>query len=95
MDRLAFLAQLDKILGEREATRPDGSYATQLFDSGIDRILRKVGEEAGETIIAAKNDDLDDCLNEVADLLFHVMVLLKSKGASIQDVVEILEKRSA
>ena len=60
-----------------------------------DNILKKIGEEAGEVIIAAKNDSKDELLNESADLLFHLMILLKSNGSCIADVVDVLESRHA
>ena len=91
--KMMFLNELDSIIEERKKTLPEGSYTTTLFQGGIDRILRKVGEEAGEVIIAAKNHDKDELSNEVSDLLFHIMVLLQDQGLSLKDVVSVLEAR--
>ena len=91
--KMTFLNELDSIIEERKKTLPEGSYTTTLFQGGIDRILRKVGEEAGEVIIAAKNHDKDELSNEVSDLLFHIMVLLQDQGLSLKDVVSVLEAR--
>lgn len=88
-----FLQQLDDLIQTRKETLPEGSYTTKLFEGGIDRILRKVGEEAGEFIIGAKNQDKEEMTNEAADLLFHVIVALREEGVSFADVVSVLEKR--
>ncbi len=88
-----FLNQLDDLLKDREKNRPDDHYTTTLFNGGIDRILRKVGEESGEVIIAAKNNDKHELTNESADLLFHLMVLLTQQGLTIQDVISELQRR--
>lgn len=88
-----FLQNLDDLIKERKATLPEGSYTTKLFTDGIDRILRKVGEEAGEFIIAAKNHDKAEMTNEAADLLFHVIVALREEGVSFSEVVKVLETR--
>lgn len=87
------LSTLDALLKSRKNQLPEGSYTTSLFKGGLDRILRKVGEEAGEVIIAAKNQDANELKNEVADLLYHVMVLLHDQGLSLQDVSDILDER--
>lgn len=88
-----FLNDLDALLAQRKETLPEGSYTSSLFKGGIDRILRKVGEEAGEVIIAGKNKDTHEIINETADLLFHCMVHLKAQGLSISDVVKVLQDR--
>jgi phosphoribosyl-ATP pyrophosphohydrolase len=88
-----FLNQLEDLLQERKTHLPPNSYTTTLFSGGTDRILKKVGEEAGEVIIAAKNNDLDELKNESADLLFHLMVTLVDKGVSLADVIDILKSR--
>ena len=90
---MEFLQTLDQLLDTRKKELPEGSYTTQLFNGGIDRILRKVGEEAGEVIIAGKNKDKEEIINETADLLFHCMVHLKAQGLSINDVVNTLKER--
>ena len=90
---LDFLNQLETIIDARLSGDDDSSYVKGLVSSGLDRVLKKVGEEAGEVIIAAKNGDPDEMLNESADLLFHLMLALKSQGHSIGDVVDVLMKR--
>lgn len=71
----------------------DNSYVVSLFDKGINKIAQKVGEEAVETVIEAKDDNDDLFLNESADLLFHYMILLKAKGFGLKDIVKVLEER--
>ncbi|CEP67574.1 Histidine biosynthesis bifunctional protein HisIE [Moorella glycerini] len=70
------LAEVFRVIKERQATRPEGSYTSYLFDNGQDKILKKIGEEAGETIIASKNDSRREILYELADLYYHTLVLL-------------------
>ena len=94
MDRkLEFLNNLESIITDRIENGEDNSYVKTLVHKGLDRILKKIGEEAGEVIIAAKNNDRDELLNESADLLFHLMIVLKSQGHSIEDVVSVLAER--
>ena len=90
---IGFLNQLEAIIDDRLSGDDANSYVKGLVSSGLDRVLKKIGEEAGEVIIAAKNGDRDEVLNESADLLFHLMLALKSQGYSIEDVVDILVKR--
>lgn len=90
---LSFLARLDGIIDERYRTRPQGSYTTQLFERGIDRMAQKVGEEAVETVIAAKNSDTAELVSESADLIYHLMVLLRGRELSLTDVVACLRQR--
>lgn len=91
------LETLDQILAERRSADPDTSYVASLYDQGLNRILEKVGEEATEVIIAAKqaetDGNLDDLVKEVADLWFHVMVLLAHVGTDHQAVLEVLMSR--
>ena len=77
---------LAKLLEERKKNRPEGSYTTYLFEKGIDKILKKVGEESTEVIIAAKADDKKETIYEIADLAYHVMVLMTQMGTSVEDV---------
>ncbi|MGE4170580.1 MAG: phosphoribosyl-ATP diphosphatase [Candidatus Margulisiibacteriota bacterium] len=88
-----FLVTLDQLIAKRKAELPEDSYTTTLFKAGVDRILRKVGEESGEVIIAAKNHDKTELAGEGADLLYHLMVLLHAEGLSLADVVRVLEDR--
>lgn len=94
-DRFQILNTLEKLIAERESELPEGSYTTYLFTEGVDKILKKVGEEAGEVIIASKNRDHDELKWEVADLLFHLMVLLREQKLPLDDVLKVLEERHA
>lgn len=89
------LALLEDRIRQRERERPEGSYTTYLFDKGIDKILKKVGEETAEVIIAAKNNSADELRYEMADLLYHVMVLLREQTLPLQDVLTELARRYA
>jgi phosphoribosyl-ATP pyrophosphohydrolase/phosphoribosyl-AMP cyclohydrolase len=91
--RVSFLAALDAVVAERERDRPIGSYAANLFDSGIKRIAQKVGEEGVETALAAVAEDDKALLDESADLLFHLIVLLRAKGMGIAELVTRLAER--
>lgn len=88
-----FLSALEATINQRKTQRTDGSYVASLFDKGINKIAQKVGEEAVETVIEAKDGNDDLFLNESADLLFHYLILLQAKGFTLEDVVRILEKR--
>jgi phosphoribosyl-ATP pyrophosphohydrolase/phosphoribosyl-AMP cyclohydrolase len=92
-DPRPMLARLESIIEERERTRPEGSYTTYLFAQGVDKVLKKVGEETAETIIAAKNGDNAELTAESADLLFHLMVLWRARGLNADDVWGELERR--
>jgi phosphoribosyl-ATP pyrophosphohydrolase/phosphoribosyl-AMP cyclohydrolase len=87
------LATLYELIESRERDRPEGSYTTYLFSQGLDKILKKVGEESAETIIAAKNEDVTRLTSEVADLVYHLLVLLVARGVSLDEVREELVKR--
>ncbi len=86
---------LEKIIQERKKNPKEGSYTTSLFESGINKIAQKVGEEAVELIIEAKDNDKNLFLNEAADLMYHYLVLLTAKGYSFEDVKGILKQRHA
>lgn len=92
-DVLTFLPQLQKVIEQRKRDLPEGSYTTKLFQKGIDKIAQKVGEEAVETVIEAKNSDDTRLLNESADLIYHLMVLLTARGLKFQDINDLLAKR--
>jgi phosphoribosyl-ATP pyrophosphohydrolase/phosphoribosyl-AMP cyclohydrolase len=87
------LHELYALIQSRQEERPEGSYTTYLFDKGLDKILKKVGEESAETIIAAKNDDPKQLVAETADLLYHLLVMLVAKNVSLDDVREELAQR--
>ncbi|MGK0376762.1 bifunctional phosphoribosyl-AMP cyclohydrolase/phosphoribosyl-ATP diphosphatase HisIE [Patiriisocius sp. Uisw_017] len=89
-----FISTLETIIEDRKNTaEASKSYVASLFADGINKIAQKVGEEAVEVIIEAKDNNGDLFLNESADLLFHYLILLKAKGFSLNDVVEVLKKR--
>jgi len=90
---LAFLAELDALIAQRERERPAGSYTTKLFEGGIRRIAQKVGEEGVETALAAVAQDEAALRSESADLIFHLLVLLRARGIEFADVVEELRAR--
>jgi phosphoribosyl-ATP pyrophosphohydrolase/phosphoribosyl-AMP cyclohydrolase len=85
------LQSLEKLIIEREKERPEGAYTTYLFEKGVDKILKKVGEEASEVIIAAKNRDKEELKWEAADLLYHLQVLLVEQGLPFKEVLKMLE----
>lgn len=87
------LADLDGLVAARSVERPTGSYTTTLFDAGVKRIAQKVGEEGVETALAAVAGDDAEVCNEAADLLFHLLVLLRARGLGIADVLETLQAR--
>ncbi len=87
------LQSLEKLIIEREKDRPEGAYTTYLFEKGVDKILKKVGEEAAEVIIAAKNRDKQELKWEAADLLYHLQVLLVEQGLPFKEVLTTLEER--
>ena len=87
------LQGLYDLLEERKETRPEGSYTSYLFDKGIDKILKKVGEECTEVIIAGKADDKKETVYELADLAYHCMVLMVQMGISVDDVHKELASR--
>jgi phosphoribosyl-ATP pyrophosphohydrolase/phosphoribosyl-AMP cyclohydrolase len=91
---LSWLGDLEDLLRARKATASlEGSYTEKLFARGLDRIAKKVVEEAGEAVIAAKNEDRDEFLGEAADLLFHLDALLVARGVSLTEVAAVLRKR--
>jgi phosphoribosyl-AMP cyclohydrolase / phosphoribosyl-ATP pyrophosphohydrolase len=87
------LTSLESVIQERKQNPKKGSYTTSLLDSGINKVAQKVGEEAIELVIEAKDDNKDLFLNEAADLMYHYLVLLSAKGHSLQEVTEVLRKR--
>lgn len=88
-----FLAELDALIATRDAERPEGSYTTRLFEAGVRRIAQKVGEEGVETALAAVVQDDEALLGEAADLVYHLGVLLRARGLSVQDVIRVLAAR--
>ncbi|MEP7257126.1 MAG: bifunctional phosphoribosyl-AMP cyclohydrolase/phosphoribosyl-ATP diphosphatase HisIE [Flavitalea sp.] len=88
-----FLFELEKVIDSRKAGTDEKSYVKQLFSRGINKIAQKVGEEAVEMVIEAKDDNEELFLGEAADLLFHYLLLLNAKGYNLQSVISILQKR--
>lgn len=93
IEGIDFINTLQQLIHTRKAEMPEGSYTTSLFNEGINKIAQKVGEEAVELIIEAKDNNDELFLNEAADLVYHLLVLLTAKGKDIKDVNSILEQR--
>jgi phosphoribosyl-AMP cyclohydrolase / phosphoribosyl-ATP pyrophosphohydrolase len=87
------LSRIEAILRQREAERPEGSYTAYLFDRGMDKVLKKLGEETTEAVIAAKNGDNAELTAETSDLLFHLLVLLRIRDLPLSAVWAELESR--
>lgn len=87
------LRGLENVIDQRRSEKTEGSYVASLFENGINKIAQKVGEEAVELVIEAKDDDIDKFRSEAADLLFHYLILLRAKGVSVNDVVKELGTR--
>jgi phosphoribosyl-ATP pyrophosphohydrolase len=92
-DRYSILAELEHVIAEREAERPEGTYTTYLFNEGIDKILKKIGEETSEVIIAAKNRSAAELEWEVSDVIYHTLVMLREQKVGFDRVLHVLEKR--
>jgi phosphoribosyl-ATP pyrophosphohydrolase/phosphoribosyl-AMP cyclohydrolase len=90
---LQFLGHLTEVIKERRQKSPEESYVARLFSKGINKVAQKVGEEAVEVVIEAKDSDDNLFLNESADLLFHYMMLLEAKGFTLNDVISVLKER--
>ncbi|MCH2534128.1 MAG: bifunctional phosphoribosyl-AMP cyclohydrolase/phosphoribosyl-ATP diphosphatase HisIE [Bdellovibrionales bacterium] len=91
--QFGFLQQLDQIIESRKQSEEDSSYTKSLFNKGLGKISQKVGEEAVETVVASLNEPKDRVVNESADLIFHLMVLLRAQNLKLDDVVECLKQR--
>lgn len=88
------LKELYDVVLSRKENPMEGSYTCYLFEKGLDKILKKVGEECAETIIAAKNDNQADTVGEISDLIYHLMVMMAEKNIPLEDVVQELDTRS-
>lgn len=88
------LAELYQTVEQRKAEKQEGSYTCYLFEKGLDKILKKCGEECSEVIIAAKNGNHDETVLEISDLLYHLTVLMVNEGISLDDVEAELQRRS-
>jgi phosphoribosyl-ATP pyrophosphohydrolase/phosphoribosyl-AMP cyclohydrolase len=89
----AALEEVYRVVSERRREMPEGSYTTYLFEKGLNKILKKVGEESAETIIAAKDGDAEALTLETADLLYHLVVMLVERGVALEDVGRELAQR--
>jgi phosphoribosyl-ATP pyrophosphohydrolase/phosphoribosyl-AMP cyclohydrolase len=87
------IPRLDDVIRQRHADLPEGSYTTYLFQQGIDKIGKKIGEEAAEVIIAAKNGDPAPLANEAGDLIYHLLVMLRACDVPLDDVLAVLDQR--
>ncbi len=92
-NNVLFLEYLFKLVKQRKIDLPENSYTTSLYKRGSDRIIQKVGEEAVETVIAAKNKDKEEIINETSDLIFHLLVMLSDQGIELSEIVANLESR--
>ncbi len=93
MDDKVLKALYETVLNRRD-NKKEGSYTCYLLDKGLDKILKKVGEECSETIIAAKNGDNNETVYEISDLIYHLMVMMVDQGIELDDVLKELDKRS-
>jgi phosphoribosyl-ATP pyrophosphohydrolase len=93
-EEIEFLYDLERLLIQRKKDLPKGSYSTKLFKKGIDKIAQKLGEEVVETIIAAKNKKDSEVVNESADILYHLLVLLVERGIPLDTVIQEMMLRS-
>ncbi|MBQ7504139.1 MAG: phosphoribosyl-ATP diphosphatase [Ruminococcus sp.] len=93
MDDKVLEALYNTVLSRKE-NKQEGSYTCYLFEKGLDKILKKVGEECSETIIAAKNNDNSETVYEISDLIYHLMVMMVEQGISLDEVLKELDSRS-
>lgn len=94
ISNLEFIEELVSIIKDRKENPDDKSYTSSLFEKGINKVAQKVGEEAVEIVIEAKDDDKDLFMGEAADLLYHYLILLEAKGYTLEEVIEVLQKRN-
>ena len=92
-ENMKFLMYLQDLIDKRKTDMPEGSYTAKLFTEGLGKIAQKVGEEAVELIIESREDNDEHLLNEAADLIYHLMVLLSARQLRIEDVIEVLKQR--
>ncbi|MBN1624171.1 MAG: phosphoribosyl-ATP diphosphatase [Clostridia bacterium] len=92
-EKSKILNELYEVIADRKKNPREGSYTNYLFDKGIDKILKKIGEETSEVIIGSKNEGKDEVIYESADLLYHLMVLFVEKGITLDELYDELQKR--
>ena len=90
---VAFLIKLQELINKRKEELPENSYTTKLFKAGLNKIIQKFGEEAVEVLIEAKDDNADLFINEVGDLLYHLLVLLSARNVDLSEITDLLESR--
>lgn len=88
-----FIYELEKVIEQRIEAKTEGSYTSRLFNSGVNKVAQKVGEEAVELVIEAKDNNIDLFKNEAADLLYHFLILLKTKALKLEDIEGVLKER--
>ncbi|GCD11952.1 phosphoribosyl-ATP diphosphatase [Clostridium tagluense] len=93
MNEINVVQELYKIIEERKENPIEGSYTSYLFEEGLDKILKKIGEESAEVLISSKNNDPKEVVSEISDLLYHTLVLMVLQGVKVEDVATELEKR--
>ncbi|MCB2300967.1 phosphoribosyl-ATP diphosphatase [Clostridium tagluense] len=93
MNEINVVQELYKIIEERKENPIEGSYTSYLFEEGLDKILKKIGEESAEVLISGKNNDPKEIVSEISDLLYHTLVLMVLQGVKVEDVATELEKR--
>lgn len=93
MELKSIVEQLYEVIEERKSNPIEGSYTSYLFEEGINKILKKIGEETSEVIIASKNNNKNEEVSEMCDLIYHLLVLMVNQGIDINDIVQELEKR--
>lgn len=87
------VTHLINVIEERQKSMPEGAYTTYLFEKGVDKICKKIGEESSEVIIASKNNDAEELILEAADLIYHLLVLLQNQKVSFYDILQVLQRR--
>lgn len=86
----SIISQMYEVINDRKESPIEGSYTNYLFTKGIDKILKKIGEETTEVIVASKNNNKDDISNEICDLIYHMLVLMVEKDITVEDIEKIL-----
>lgn len=94
MSKTEIINELYSVIKDRKENPIEGSYTNYLFEKGVDKILKKIGEETSEVIIASKNDNKTEIVNEVCDVVYHILVLLAEKNIELQEIRDELAKRS-
>lgn len=91
---MSALGEMERVIAQRRETPMEGSYTGYLFEQGLDKILKKIGEEAAETIIAAKNGEKEELVGEINDLLYHLLVMMNQCGITLEEVETLCRQRA-